>query len=177
MRWACGVVLAVMVAVSGCGGPAPQSSPAAVSPPPGEATNGGQETAVREPAAGEPMEELTGNEQNSVQPSPTWDEKAESAAADRAAGFMRAFARPDLPNDQWHAGIAGFMTDQGAQIFAYVDPANVPVSSVQGAEVLPNVSASLAEVQVDTDAGPYLVTMIRTTTSGPWLVEYAAPVE
>lgn len=172
------VVVVLALALGGCGpgtsgdgpqAPAPptQTTPLAPPAPPADVEDSG----------GEAMEELTGGEQHPSEPSPTWDADAERAAAERAAAFMRAFARPDLPDDDWHAGIAGFMTIQGAQEFAYVDPANVPASSVESARVLANVSASLAEVEVTTDAGTYLVTMIRTTANTPWLVEYTAPLE
>ncbi|MCM3662528.1 hypothetical protein M3148_16240 [Georgenia satyanarayanai] len=125
-----------------------------------------------------PMEELTGSEQNPTEGPPPWDAAAEQAALDRAVTFMRAFARPDLPDDQWHAGIAGQMTPAGAELFAYVDPRNVPASQITGqARVLDHSTGSLAEVHVETDAATYLVTLTRVSQDAPWLVEYADPLE
>lgn len=125
-----------------------------------------------------PMEELSGGEQNPTEGPPSWDAAAEQAALDRAVTFMRAFARPDLPDDQWHAGIAGQMTPAGAELFAYVDPRNVPASEITGqARVLDHSSGSLAEVHVETDAATYLVTLTRVSQAAPWLVEYADPLE
>lgn len=89
---------------------------------------------------------------------------------------MRAFARPDLSAEEWFEGIRGFMSDAGAEMFAYVDPRNVPATSVTGeTQVLENVSPRLAEVMVTTDVGDYLVTLSRTTQDAVWLVEYADP--
>ncbi len=176
------LALAIGIGVTGCGGTtdpegqpdqaAPvQSPPAAQQSRTPEMTTGGEDEAV------EPMEELTGAEQNPREAAPTWDSQSQRAAEARALTFMRAFARPHLTDELWHEGVAGLMTPQGAEMFAYVDPANVAPTSAEEATALPNESASLAEVHVATDAGAYLVTMIRTSAAGPWLVEYAEPQE
>ncbi|HLR94739.1 MAG TPA: hypothetical protein VK053_09450 [Jiangellaceae bacterium] len=62
---------------------------------------------------------------------------SEQAAADRAVAFVRAFARPDLPGERWHAGTTGLMCPGGAELFAYVNPANVPASEVTGLVEVP----------------------------------------
>ncbi|MCK6210559.1 hypothetical protein KZX45_08385 [Georgenia sp. EYE_87] len=169
-----GIVAAVaaILTAAGCAAtpaePQPAAAPAAPSSAP--ATSSSRPT-------DEPMEELTGHEQDPIGPPPTWDETAAEEAADRAVAFMRAFARPDLTAQEWHAGIAGLMTTTGVETFAYVDPAAVPATTVtDGGEVLDTGSASLAEVRVGTDAGPYLVTLTRTGATDPWLVEYADPI-
>ena len=124
------------------------------------------------------MEDLTGQEQATDHAPPTWDDHAAAEAGDRAVAFLRAFARPDLPAEDWHAGLTGFMTPEAAELFAYVDPANVPATQVTGTPaVSPGGSVYLAVVQVPTDAGTYRVTLTRTAAGQPWLVTYADPAE
>ncbi len=172
------ITVALALLVAGCGGEEGGASDSTVTANPSSrssAPSAPADTAQLETA---PMEQLTGGEQNPAEEAPTWDAAAEEAAADRAVAFMRAFARPELPAEQWHAGIAGLMSPGGAELFAYVDPANVPASEVTGeVEVLDPSSGSLAEVHVATDAGTYLVTLTRINQADPWLVEYADPVE
>lgn len=125
------------------------------------------------------MENLTGQGRRAGQHAPpTQDAQTVEKAGDRAMAFMRAFARPDLTAENWHAGIAGFMTPETAELFAYVDPTNVPATQVTGEpRVLESRSAYLAEVHVPTDGGTYLVTLARTAADQPWLVTYAEPME
>lgn len=176
------LVVAVAIAAGllvGCSsqpGPEPTQEPSVVAPSTSTApaAEGDQTTSSTE----EPLEELTGGEQNPTAGPPVWDEDAAADAQERAVAFMRAFARPDLPAEEWFQGISGLMTDNGAQLFAHVDPVNVPASEVTGqGQVLENVSPSLAEVHVETDAGVYLVTLSRVSDGDPWLVEYADPVQ
>lgn len=112
------------------------------------------------------------------QSEPVWDEAAKAEAISRAEAFMRAFARPDLSDVAWHEGITGLMTSTGAELFAYTDPANVPAREVTGAgSALESRSVFLAEVNVPTDAGTYLVTLSRQSADELWLIEYADLVE
>lgn len=172
---------AVVAVLVGCSTePEPDPTPAPTSTATASPSSGQDPTTSEDSSATtqEPLEELTGGEQNPTDGPPVWDEAAAADAQQRALAFMRAFARPDLPAEEWFEGIAGLMTEGGAQLFAYVDPINVPASEVTGeAQVLENVSPSLAEVHVDTDAGVYLVTLSRVSAGDPWLVDYADPVQ
>ncbi|GAA4427240.1 hypothetical protein GCM10023169_26950 [Georgenia halophila] len=174
--------------VAGCAGgeasstPEPttaeETTPAAERATPAEATTSTPSPEGASTDGGEPMEEITGAEQNPTEAAPTWDAEAEQAAADRAEAFMRAFARPDLGADEWLAGMAGFMTDQAVELFSYVDPANVPATSLTGeVAIAENQPPTLAEVLVGTDAGTYRVTLSRVAQGDPWMVEYAEPAE
>lgn len=168
------IVATVLVGCSSQHDPGPTQEPSSVAPSMSPSTENEDAPSTTE----EPLEELTGGEQNPTAGPPVWDAAAAADAQERAVAFMRAFARPDLPAEEWYRGIAGLMTDNGAQLFAYVDPVNVPASEVTGqAQVLENVSPSLAEVHVETDAGLYLVTLSRVSAGDPWLVEYADPVQ
>lgn len=105
-------------------------------------------------------------------------EPAEAAlATDSAVAFLRAFARPDLPYEQWWAGVQSMLTPAGAEAYSYVDPANVPVTQVDpAAQLRPNSTPVLAVVVVSTDAGDYEVTMQRAGQRS-WLVDRATPIQ
>lgn len=175
-----GAAALFVFAAAGCSVGGDEPATTSPEPTPAEQSPSEPEPTSSPPAEGTaPMEELTGGEQNPTEAPPEWDEAAQREAADRAVAFMRAFARPDLSAEEWHAGIAGFMSDQGAEMFAYVDPANVPASQVTGEpEVLEEESTgTLAQLHVPTDAGTYLVTLTRVNQGDQWLVEYADPVD
>ena len=126
---------------------------------------------------GEPMEELT-EDSGATEEVPVWDEAAQEEAATRAAAFMTAFGRPTLAADEWLRGIQGLMAPEARDWFAYVDPADVPVTAVTGDPQVRDLgSAYVTEVVVPTDAGDYLVTLTRRTGGDPFLVTTAAPVE
>ena len=182
---ALGAAFALAVSLSACAGaeePAPEASLAAPSAAPRSQTP----TPAPTPAAvdtsnaqntGEPMEELP-EDSGAAEEVPVWDAAAEQEAATRAVAFMRAFGRPTLPADEWLRGIQGLMAPEAVDYFAYVDPINVPVTSVEDeAEVRETGSAYVAEVVVSTDAGPYLVTLTRRTGADPFLVASSGPLE
>jgi len=103
--------------------------------------------------------------------------EAESAelAQSRATAFMRAFARTDLPQQQWWDGVAGYFTPAAWPVYRTTDVANVPVHEVVegSAALLPNSTEYRAEVSVDTDAGTYTVMLLRADED--WLVDRATP--
>lgn len=109
---------------------------------------------------------------------PTWDEASRTAALDAAGAAVEAFARPDVPYEQWWAELAPLMSVQAQLDYQYVDPANVPARAVTGGPVLVDeTSASVAGVEVPTDVGTYSVTLSRADAAGPWLVERITPPE
>lgn len=121
------------------------------------------------------MDELDGTP-SPVSDVPVWDDEAADLAGQQAVAFMRAFARPDLPEAEWMQGIKGFLTSNGAEIYGTVDPANVPATEVIGEPTVhESFAAAVALVDVDTDAGTYQVTLTRIKQSDPWLVDYAEP--
>jgi len=105
---------------------------------------------------------------------PPEGESAEQAQS-RATAFMRAFARTDLPQQQWWDGVAGYFTPAAWPIYRTTDVANVPVHKVveDSATVLPGSTQYRAEVSVDTDAGTYTVMLVRAGED--WLVDRATP--
>jgi len=107
---------------------------------------------------------------------PTAPDAASAAAAlTRATAAMRAFARTDLAQADWWAGVSGYFTPAAGTAYKSTDVANVPVHAVTegSAKLLPGSTGYRAEVTVDTDAGTYTVTLIRADAD--WLVDRAEP--
>jgi hypothetical protein len=102
---------------------------------------------------------------------PTWDASAEQGALTAAVTAMTAYARPDLTFDTWFSGIQAVMTQQAAEAYAYVDPANIHAHRLTGAAALAQHSptAYLAWVDVPTDVGTYTVLLARQDATSPWL--------
>lgn len=88
---------------------------------------------------------------------------------------MRAFARTELPQQQWWAGVAGYFTPAAQPVYESTDVANVPVHRVDegSAKLLPGTTKYRAQVAVDSDDGTYTVVLIRA--DGQWLVDRATP--
>ncbi|WP_448073299.1 hypothetical protein [Georgenia yuyongxinii] len=142
--------------------------------PPATATPSATPSASPGPSDPAPMEDVAG--QGAPHPPPVWDDAAKAAAQARAVEFMTAFARPDLPADQWLAGIQPLMAPEARETYAAVDPAQVPASALTGeAAVRDGTSPYIATAVVGTNAGDYTVTLSRTADGEPWLVQYADP--
>lgn len=109
---------------------------------------------------------------------PAWDQASRAAVLDAAVVALAAFARPDVPYEQWWAEVGPLMSVQAQVDYQYVDPANVPARAVTGVPVLVDeASASVAGVEVPTDVGTYTVTLSRTDAGAGWLVERISPPE
>lgn len=141
-------------------------------PVPSSAPNGWTSTPTGSPT-GAPMDDHGDAE-------PTTPAEVDPAAAaqaeDRAGAFLRAFARTDLAQDPWWAGVQGYFTDQAAAIYSSTDVANVPTLEVlEGSAALqPGASTPYrAHVSVETCTGTYTVVLVRA--DGNWLVERAIP--
>lgn len=105
----------------------------------------------------------------------TSDPASAEQARTRATAFLRAFARTDLDQQAWWAGVVGYFTPAAAPVYRSTDVANVPVHRVVegSAELLPGTTRYRALVAVGTDVGAYTVTLVRA--GGDWLVDRAAP--
>ncbi|MFH5824286.1 hypothetical protein [Georgenia sp. AZ-5] len=161
------MVVGLTALLAGCSPTGPPASPTATPAPSPSATATGE---------AEPLEELAGQEQADAHVPPAWDAPARADAEARAAEFMRAFARPDLPAEEWLDGLRPLMAPEARDYYAAVDPRQVPASAVTGpATAQETGSAYLATVVVGTDAGDYAVTLTRTADGEPWLVQRAEP--
>ncbi|MFV0452771.1 MAG: hypothetical protein ACK5LS_11135 [Propioniciclava sp.] len=109
---------------------------------------------------------------------PEWDDASRAAVIDAAEAAMAAFARPDLDYDTWWGGVEPLLTQAAAEDYAWVDPANIPVTRVTGDGFIVNdTSVYVATVEVPTDAGRYQVLLSRTDATTGWLVERFTPIE
>lgn len=175
MRWFGAVIILGLVA--GCSGEQ-TATPVADSP----AASIGPTSAGTAPAAvptttpvppgvldeyGQPVETFT---------EPVWDQASTAAVLNAAMVAMQAFARPDVPYEQWWAEVGPLLSPQAQIDYQYVDPVNVPAHAVTGDPVLvDDASASVAGVQVPTDVGPYVVTLSRADVDASWVVERITP--
>ncbi len=83
---------------------------------------------------------------------------------------MTAYARPDLPFEQWWAGLQPLLDNKATQDYAYMDPARIVATSVTGPAVITDdTSAYVAFVDVPTNAGTYGVVLSRADADSPWL--------
>lgn len=91
------------------------------------------------------------------------------ARADRAAvAFVRAWARPDLPQAAWLAGLEPLVTKGLAERLATDEPWAVPAHRVMGPPQS-QVVGRRAVVSVPTDAGETLVSLVEQGRQ--WAVE------
>ncbi len=173
-----GVIFATTVALTGCTGQdeGPTPTPVTVSSTPTPAPSMPDLNQFTPPPSGL-IDEDTG-EIIEPQPVPQWDEASRVAVVAAAEAAMTAFARPDLDEETWWAGIEPLFTDEAAQRYAYVDPANIPVREVIAEGfIIDDASAYVAIVEVPTDAGRYQLVLNRRNAEAPWLVSRITPVE
>jgi hypothetical protein len=107
----------------------------------------------------------------------TPDPTAATEAVRRAGAFMAAFARTDLPQEQWWAGIRPFFTVSAVEVYHWTDVRNVTAHDVDpaGATLLPTSTRYIAQVAVPAAGGLWTVTLIRVWAQ--WQVERTAPPE
>ncbi len=174
---AAGVV--VLLGVPGCSG-SPTPAPTADATSSAPATDGVGAPSLPDldrftPAPTGAVDEDTGQTVGS-QPVPTWDAASRAGAIDAAKAALTAFARPRLDYDTWWAGLEPLLTPEAAQDYAYVDPANVPVTAVTGTgRVVGSTSAYVARVAFGTDVGTYTVVVSRADGAAPWLTSRITP--
>ena len=96
-------------------------------------------------------------------------------AAQRAAAFLTAWARPAIPAEQWRADLAPFADPLLAQGLALTDPVNVPASRVEDSGKLVRAATRSALYDFATDAGTVRVTM--TSDGIAWWVSEVTPQE
>lgn len=171
--------LLAAVALTACGQgrsdvPRAGATTGATSSPPAATAPTSDTRPSTSPAPAPPPLDDAGPDEGDASPTPPDADSAQQARTG-AVAFMRAFARTDLPQQQWWDGLAGYFTPAARAIYQSTDVANVPVHKVveDSAKLRPGATKFRAEVTVDTDAGTYTVTMIRA--GGDWLVDRATP--
>jgi hypothetical protein len=155
--------LAAIVALSGCVD--------TTAPPP--VTSTGTPTtpsAVASPNPSPPGDDAT------VIPVPEAEASSKATAIAAAEKVVAAFGKPDLPYQQWIDGLYPLMSQTGAAVYEGTDPQNVPVHQVTGTGRILEGSTDVALiVEVPTDAGPYNVSLSRSSPDAAWLADRIRP--
>ena len=171
------VALGLVLAPLGCA----LGEPAASSRTPSSSLPSGLEpapatTPAPAPAAAEDVDAAVDDELPEPGADPTWDPAARDAATTTAREALSAYARPDVDQATWWAGLRPLLSDTAAAAYVTVDPARVPVRAVTGDPTLvDDTSPWLAGVTVPTDVGSYRVLLSRDTADAPWRVERFLP--
>lgn len=165
-------VLAAAVAVGlvGCGR-SPESPPV-VTAAPGPAPTGSVAVSTSPASVPLPLDDGGPTDAGAAgAPGP----RSVGEARARAEAFLRAFARTDLSQQQWWAGVSGYFTPAAAPVYALVDVAQIPVHQIveNSAAVRAGTTRYRALVSVRTDAGTYTVTLLRGGEA--WLVDRVTP--
>jgi len=160
------VIALAAFTLSGCVG-SPDTPPPAV--PSSSSTAG--------PATSTPDEE-TPHDDATVTSVPEAASDSSAAAIAAAEKVMVVFGQPDLDPDTWIRNLYPLLSQAGAAAYEGTDPATVPVRQVTGPGTVLDGSTEVAlAVQVATDAGPYTVSLSRTSTTSPWLADRIRPAE
>ena len=157
------LVLVVLVSVTSCTSNrtlVPASPTVAASPeqtPPAPATS---------------LNPSAGSDDDGVSDDPPTTE-ADPLALQTAVAFIRAWAHPELNQQQWLAGISALATPAYRGLLATVDPRSVPAHTITGPAVAVTANTFVVVVDVPTDAGPIRVNCERD--AGRWLVATVEP--
>lgn len=171
-RRAGGLVLVAVLVAGGCGAgtegaaPSPTTSALGTEPPSLEEFTPAPDGVVNEDTG-----EVVG-----AHPEPAWDEASRAAAVAAAGEVMGRFARPSLDHETWWAELEPLLSVEARDDYSFVDPRNVPASSVTSPALLvDDTSAYLAVVEVPTDVGVYTLTLSRLHDDAPWAAELIMP--
>lgn len=105
-------------------------------------------------------------------PAATDDAASDQAALTAGAAAVTAFARPDLPAEEWWAELQPLLSPAAVEAYSGTDPAEVPARAVTGPPWRgESDSPYLALTFVPTDVGDYAVLLVRDGGGAPWLVE------
>lgn len=163
------IILAIALTLAGC------STSPALGPAPTE-SNGSNPSVEPSPSSDSHDH---GDEEEDDHPSvpvPEANQASQVDALTAATAAVTAFARPSLPEEQWWNELLPLLSQKGAVAYEGTLPANIPVTAVTGASVVLDASTDVATlVEVPTDAGAYIVTLVRGSTTEPWLAERIRP--
>jgi hypothetical protein len=158
--------LALVVTLSGC----IDSTSNTTAPP---ATSTGTPTT---PSAADGPNPSPPGDEATVIPVPEAEASSQIAAIAAAEKAVATFGQPDLPYQQWIDGLYPLMSQAGAAAYEGTDPQNVPVHQVTGPGRILEGSTDVALiVEVPTDAGPYNVSLSRSSTDAAWLADRIRP--
>jgi len=98
-----------------------------------------------------------------------------AAAAQAAAEFIAAWARPDLDVETWRAGVRPLVTDRLYDRFQDTDPATIPGVTVAGEPQDVAINAEAGVFDVPTTGSHVRVFVELDADSGTWLVNDVQP--
>lgn len=116
------------------------------------------------PVAEDPVPTYTPGPPTTPAPQPTKDVRLDMIAT--VQGFMGAWARPQLAQSEWLAGVTPWVTPAMAKSLATTDPARVPATKILGEPVLRQYDQDgwrWAFVDVNTDGGKLVVSLSSVT--------------
>jgi len=161
------IILVIALSLAGC------STPPAQGPAPAESSESNASGAPSQSSDSQGDEE---EEEHPSVPVPEANAASQTDAIAAATAALTAFARPSLPEGQWWNELLPLLSQKGAVAYEGTLPANIPVTAVTGAAVVLDASTDVATlVEVPTDAGAYIVTLVRGSTTEPWLAERIRP--
>lgn len=159
--------LVVAAALSGC---TPQATPSATA-----TGSHGSPTSSTAPENVAPSDNV---DDGTVAPAPTANAAAQSDALQAAVKVMTTFAQPQLSASAWMQQMTPLLSQSGATAYEGTDPSQIPVHQVTGGPTLVDGATDVALiVRVPTDAGDYLVSLSRTSSSGKWLADRIRPAQ
>lgn len=164
------LVVAASLALTGC-----TPSQGAAPTPTGSGIESGATSPSTAPSDDHDHAEGEEDDHPSV-PIPEAGADSQADAATAATTAVTVFARPTLTEAQWWSELLPLLSQKGAVAYEGTLPSKIPVTAVTGtATVLPASTEVATLVEVPTDAGPYIVTLVRGSSSEPWLAERIRP--
>lgn len=118
--------------------------------------------------------QLPGNAENAPQVSPTVEASAPvvESPEELAVKVMTLFARPDEPEQRWHAEIRPYLDKEYAIEAEYIDPARIPFNKILSGPVMEGDAHNPQILTADfkTNAGTWYVELHQNAPGGEWLV-------
>ncbi|MCV9996453.1 hypothetical protein OIU93_19475 [Paeniglutamicibacter sp. ZC-3] len=118
--------------------------------------------------------QLPGNAEGAGQVSPTVEAPVPviESPEEVAVKVMNLFARPDEPEQRWHAEIRPYLEKEYAIEAEYIDPARIPFDKILSGPVMDGTEHNEQVVTADfkTDAGTWYVELHQNELGGKWLV-------
>lgn len=118
--------------------------------------------------------QLSGNAEDAAQVSPTVEASVPvtESPEEVAVKVMNLFARPDEPEQRWHAEIRPYLEKEYAIEAEYIDPARIPFDKILSGPVMEGDAHNPQVVTADfkTNAGTWYVELHQNAPGGEWLV-------
>lgn len=118
--------------------------------------------------------QLPGNAEDAAQVSPTVEASAPvvESPEELAVKVMNLFARPDEPEQRWHAEIRPYLEKEYAIEAEYIDPARIPFDKIISGPKMEGDAHNPQILTADfkTNAGTWYVDLHQNAPGGEWLV-------